>query len=218
MKRLFDIACSLVALVILGLPMLLIALAIRLSSPGAALFHQRRAGWRGKGFNMLKFRTMRADVDPYGPSPHSREDLRLTRLGRFLRGKSLDELPQLFNVLSGQMSIVGPRPLYERQAALWSQRQRRRLDVRPGIAGYAQLYGRASMTHEDKIELDLYYVENRGLLLDLKIVMLTIRNCILGRGEIYEQRYSRQKEYETTSAEDIERRRCSEEDQINPQA
>ena len=143
---------------------------------------------------LLKFRTMRSDVDPYGHSPHSSEDPRLTRVGRFLREKQLDELPQLFNVLMGRMSIVGPRPLYERQAELWSERQRRRLEVKPGITGYAQIYGGGALTHEEKIELDLYYVEHRTFWLDLKLIFQTFVKIITGKSQIYEQRYSEQKQ------------------------
>ena len=191
MKRAFDIVVGLLAVVILSPVMLGIALAIRLKSRAPALFKQRRAGRRGRPFNMLKFRTMRPDVAPYGPSPRAGDDARLTRFGRVLREMSLDELPQLFNVLAGQMSLVGPRPLYERQAAKWSERQRRRLEVRPGITGYAQAYGRAGLTHEEKIELDLYYVDKRSLRLDLKIIIRTVANVFTGGGEVYEQRYSR---------------------------
>jgi len=195
-KRLLDILGALLAIALLGVPMLLIAAAIRLESRGGAIFRQRRVGLRGRPFIMLKFRTMRADVDPYGMSPRSGEDPRLTRVGRFLRESSLDELPQLFNVLAGQMSLVGPRPLYERQAKLWDDRQRRRLDVRPGMTGYAQVFARAGATHEEKIELDLTYVEKRSFWLDLKLILKTIINTLTGRGEIYEQRYSRDKERE----------------------
>ena len=197
-KRLCDIVTSVAALVVLALPMLAIALAIRLESRGAALFKQRRAGWKGKGFTMLKFRSMRSDVDPYAHSPHSGQDTRMTRAGKFLRETSLDELPQLLNVLAGQMSIVGPRPLYERQAAQWDQRQRRRLDVRPGITGYAQIQQRGAMTIEDKIENDLYYVDHMSLRLDAKIIFRTITNALRGRGEIYEEQYSRESKYEDT--------------------
>ena len=197
-KRAFDVGASLLALLLLGVPLLLIALAIRLESRGPALFRQRRAGWRGRAFRMLKFRTMREDVDPYGTSPRSGGDPRLTRVGRLLRETSLDELPQLLNVLAGQMSLVGPRPLYERQAELWDERQRHRLDVRPGITGYAQAYGRASMVLEDKIAFDLYYVENAGFALDLEVLLRTLANVIVHRaGGIYEKRYSREKERET---------------------
>jgi len=196
LKRALDILVSLVSLVVLAAPMLLIALAIRLGSPGPVIFRQRRAGWRGRPFTMLKFRSMRADVDPYGGSPHDGADPRLTRMGRWLRQTSLDELPQLLNVLAGQMSLVGPRPLYERQAQQWDARQRRRLDVRPGLTGYAQAYGRAGLTHEEKIELDLFYVDNRGIRLDLRIILRTLMNMLGRRGEVYEQRYSRDKEKE----------------------
>ncbi|MCD6364922.1 MAG: sugar transferase [Planctomycetes bacterium] len=195
-KRLFDIAASLILTVILGPLMLLIAVAIRLESPGGAIFRQRRAGLRGAAFTMLKFRTMHAEVDAYAPSPHGADDERLTRIGRFLRETSLDELPQLFNVLGGTMSLVGPRPLYERQAAQWDANQRRRLDVRPGITGYAQAYGRGKITIEEKIEMDLYYVDHGGFRMDMKILLRTIANVFVRRGEVYEKRYSRDSEYE----------------------
>jgi len=196
-KRLMDILASAAALTVLALPMFVIAVLIRRESSGPALFRQRRVGWRGNVFTMLKFRTMRADVDPYGSSPRSGCDARLTRIGRFLREKSLDELPQLLNVLGGSMSLVGPRPLYERQAARWDRRQRRRLDVRPGLTGYAQAYGRGRLTHEEKIEMDLEYVRNRSIWLDGKIILRTIRNMIAGEEDVYEQRYGRDKERET---------------------
>jgi len=189
MKRIFDIVVSLVGIVVLLPLMAAIAVAIRLESKGAAIFAQRRAGWYGRPFTMLKFRTMRTDVEAYGQSPHSSDDPRLTRVGRFLREGSLDELPQLFNVLVGQMSLVGPRPLYERQAALWDAHQRRRLDVRPGISGYAQAYGRAKLTHRGKIELDVFYVDNQSGWLDLKILARTVANIFGRRGETYEHRY-----------------------------
>ncbi len=194
-KRLLDILISLAALAILGLPMLLVGLAIRLGSAGPALFRQQRAGWRGKPFTLLKFRTMRSDVDPYGQSPHEPGDPRITPLGRFLRERSLDELPQLLNVLAGQMSLVGPRPLYLRQAREWTDRQKRRLLVRPGLTGYAQVLGRGELTHEEKIELDLYYVDNRTLGLDVKILLRTIA-AMVTRRDTYERRYSRDKERE----------------------
>jgi lipopolysaccharide/colanic/teichoic acid biosynthesis glycosyltransferase len=145
---------------------------------------------------MLKFRTMRSDVDPYGHSPHSGEDPRLTPIGKWLRERSLDELPQLWNVLRGEMSLVGPRPLYERQAAEWTPRQRRRLDVRPGLTGYAQAYGRASLPIEDKIEMDLHYVDNASMAVDLRILAATAVNAVRGEGDVYEERYSRRREYE----------------------
>ncbi|MCJ7543228.1 MAG: sugar transferase, partial [Phycisphaerae bacterium] len=164
---------------------------------GAALFRQQRAGRGGKPFVLLKFRTMRADVDPYGQSPGSGDDPRLTRLGRLLREASVDELPQLLNVLAGQMSLVGPRPLYLRQAEQWNPQQKRRLLVRPGMTGYAQVFGRAGLTHEEKIELDVYYVDNRSFGLDLWILLKTAAAVITHRGAIYERRYSRDREHES---------------------
>lgn len=197
-KRALDIALSLLGLLTLGLPMLLMAMAVRLESAGGAVFRQRRAGWLGRPFTMLKFRTMRADTDAYGASPQSGEDPRLTRVGRLLRETSLDELPQLLNVLAGQMSLVGPRPLYERQAEKWDARQRRRLDVRPGVTGYAQAYGRGEMMLENKIEFDLYYVANASIRLDVEILLRTASNALTGRGGgIYEKRYSRTQERES---------------------
>jgi len=195
-RRILDIVISIIAIVLLLPVMVLIALAIRLESRGWPIFRQRRAGYHGRAFTMLKFRTMRADVDPYGISPHGPKDPRLTRVGRWLREKSLDELPQLFNVLAGQMSIVGPRPLYERQAERWNQRQRARLDVKPGMTGYAQVFGRGTLTHEDKIELDLKYVRTRSFWLDLRIIFRTIVILVGRRGDTYERRYSRHKERE----------------------
>jgi lipopolysaccharide/colanic/teichoic acid biosynthesis glycosyltransferase len=151
---------------------------------------------------MLKFRTMRTDADPYGMSPTSGRDPRLTRLGRFLRETSLDELPQLLNILAGQMSLVGPRPLYERQAAQWDAEQRRRLDVKPGLTGYAQAYGRASLPIEDKIEMDLHYVDNRGWLMDLRIVFRTVANMFGSDKDVYEKQYSRDRRRERDDQEE----------------
>lgn len=195
-KRLMDILSSSVGLLVLAIPILVIALLIRLDSPGGAIFCQQRAGRGGKPFGMLKFRTMRTGVDPYGNSPHSSADDRLTRVGKFLREASLDELPQLWNVLVGHMSLVGPRPLYERQAQEWNERQRRRLDVRPGITGFAQVYGRGDITIEEKIELDLHYVDNQSFWLDLKILFRTVADVLTHRGQIYERRYSQDQERE----------------------
>jgi len=214
-KRTFDIVVSLIAIVLLAIPMLIIAVAIRLGSPGGAIFRQRRAGRRGRPFTMLKFRTMRSDVDPYDASPGSSDDPRLTPVGRLLRETSLDELPQLFNVLAGRMSLVGPRPLYERQAALWDERQRRRLEVRPGITGYAQAYGRAANTHEEKIELDIHYVENRTFGLDLNIIVRTLANVFLRRGEVYERRYSRSRRRETDRTDLLDEKRTTREPEGN---
>ncbi len=185
----FDILIAGVLLIALLPLLLIIALAIRLSSRGPALFVQQRAGKDGKPFGLYKFRTMRLDVDPFGPSPKSGEDPRLTRVGRWLREYSLDELPQLANIVEGDMSLVGPRPLYVSQMAEWNERQRRRLSVRPGLTGLAQISGRGALTREEKLERDVEYVERAGLRLDAAILLATLVQ-LCGRQGIYEQKYS----------------------------
>lgn len=190
MKRFFDIVLSLVGLVVL-LPLFgVIALAIRLSGTGPVIFRQARAGREGRPFVFYKFRTMRPDAEPFDPSPKTAGDARLTRLGRFLREHSLDELPQLFNVLKGDMSIVGPRPLYVSQMAEWNERQKKRLLVRPGLTGLAQISGRGELTREEKLALDVKYVEDRTGWLDIKIIAATFTRLFTRKG-IYEKRYSR---------------------------
>ena len=136
---------------------------------------------------------MKVGVDPFGPSPKSSDDPRLTRVGKFLREYSLDELPQVFNVLKGDMSIVGPRPLYISQMAEWDDQQRKRLLVKPGLTGLAQISGRGELTREEKLQLDVEYVETVCLWLDIKIIFATIAQ-VFGRKSIYEKRYS-QSEY-----------------------
>lgn len=190
LKRLFDFLAAGALLVILWPLLLAIAVAIRLADPGPALFHQERAGRHGKPFLMLKFRTMRLDVDPFGPSPKSGQDPRLTRIGKFLREYSLDELPQLVNIVWGDMAFVGPRPLYVSQIAEWNARQRIRLLVRPGLTGLAQISGRGELTIEEKLELDVRYVEQAGVRLDARILLATFARVFAGQG-IYEKRYSR---------------------------
>jgi undecaprenyl phosphate N,N'-diacetylbacillosamine 1-phosphate transferase len=189
-KRIFDIFIALPAVVILLPVFAVIFVAVKLTSKGPAIFKQDRAGLNGRPFIFYKFRTMRLDVDPFGPSPKSSDDPRLTKIGRFLREHSLDELPQLLNVLKGGMSIVGPRPLYVSQIAEWDQRQKKRLLVKPGITGLAQISGRGQLTREEKLELDVKYVETTSFLTDIKIVIATIGQ-ILGREGIYERRYSK---------------------------
>ena len=188
-KRAFDILVAGVLLVALWPLLLAVALAIRLSSRGPALFVQQRAGKDGKPFGLYKFRTMRLDVDPFGPSPKSGADPRLTRVGRWLREYSLDELPQLANIVKGDMSLVGPRPLYVSQMAEWNERQRRRLSIQPGLTGLAQISGRGALTREEKLELDVQYVERASLRLDVAIVLATLAH-VCGRKGIYEQKYS----------------------------
>jgi len=189
-KRIIDIFVSLLLVVILLPVFIVIFTAIKLTSKGPAIFKQERAGKNGKPFIFYKFRTMKLDVDPFGPSPKSRDDPRLTKIGKFLREYSLDELPQLFNVLKGDMSIIGPRPLYVSQMAEWDERQKKRLLVKPGLTGLAQISGRGQLTREEKLELDVKYVETASFLTDIKIVITTIGH-VLGRKGIYERRYSK---------------------------
>ncbi len=189
-KRGLDIFIALAAMVILSPVLAAIWIAIRLSSKGPAVFKQERAGKNGKPFVFYKFRTMTLDVDPFGPSPKSGEDPRLTKVGKFLRECSLDELPQLFNILKGDMSIVGPRPLYLSQIPEWSKRQKKRLLVKPGLTGLAQIQGRAEITREEKLEFDVKYVENAGLLTDIRIMLVTITQ-VFRRKSVYEKRYSK---------------------------
>ena len=189
LKRAFDLLVSGLLLVALAPLLVGLGVAIRLSSRGPALFRQERAGKAGGPFTFYKFRTMRLDVDPFGPSPKSGDDPRLTRLGRFLREYSLDELPQLVNIFKGDMSLVGPRPLYVAQMAEWDERQRQRLSVKPGLTGLAQISGRGTLTREEKLELDVRYVERASLGLDARILLATFGQVFAHRG-IYEKRYS----------------------------
>ena len=193
LKRGLDVLVAASALIVLCPFLVAIGLIIRVSSRGPAVFKQERAGKNGKPFVFYKFRTMRAHVDPFGPSPKLGDDPRLTKVGKFLREYSLDELPQLLNILKGDMSVVGPRPLYLVQVTEWSEWQKKRLCVRPGLTGLAQISGRGRITREEKLELDVKYVETVSLSGDLRIVLATITQ-VFGRKDIYEKRYS-QTEY-----------------------
>ena len=192
-KRVLDILIAVVAMVILSPVFAAIWISIRLSSEGPIIFRQQRAGKNSKPFVFYKFRTMKPDVEPFGPSPKSGHDSRLTKAGKVLREYSLDELPQLFNVLKGDMSIVGPRPLYISQMAEWDQRQKKRLLVKPGLTGLAQIVGRGELTLEEKLDFDVKYVENASLLTDIRIILSTIA-YVFKRKNIYEKSYS-QTEY-----------------------
>jgi len=189
LKRVLDLVVSGLMLVIL-LPLLAgVVVAIRLTSRGPAIFRQERAGRKGRPFTFYKFRTMRLDVDPFGPSPKSGNDPRLTKVGRLLREYSLDELPQLVTIFKGDMSLVGPRPLYVSQIAEWDERQSKRLLVPPGLTGLAQISGRGELTREEKLELDVKYVEQASLRLDAWILLATLVRVFTRQG-IYEKRYS----------------------------
>jgi undecaprenyl phosphate N,N'-diacetylbacillosamine 1-phosphate transferase len=188
-KRVLDILIAVAATVILSPVLVVIWIAIKLSSEGPVIFKQQRAGRNSRPFVFYKFRTMIPDVEPFGPSPKSGQDPRLTKVGKFLREYSLDELPQLFNVLKGDMSIVGPRPLYVSQISEWNERQKKRLLVKPGLTGLAQIGGRAELTLEEKLDLDVKYVETASLLTDIRIILSTIA-YMFKRKNIYEKSYS----------------------------
>ena len=172
MKRAFDVVAAAAGLAILAVPMLAIAVAVRMCLGKPVLFTQLRPGRHGIPFRLIKFRTMRPAVDAEGrPLP---DEQRLTRLGQFLRAASLDELPELWNVLRGDMSLVGPRPLLMEYLPLYTPEQARRHEVRPGITGWAQINGRNSLSWEEKFELDVWYVDHASFWLDLKIIALTV--------------------------------------------
>jgi lipopolysaccharide/colanic/teichoic acid biosynthesis glycosyltransferase len=182
-RRVFDIAVSALALLLASPLIALAALAIRLESPGPVVYRQRRAGRDGRLFDMLKLRTMVDGAEHIGAGLAVNEnDSRITRVGAFLRRTSLDELPNLLNVLRGDMSLIGPRPTVPVQVEQYTARQRGRLAVKPGITGWAQVNGRASLPWAERIELDLYYIAHRSLALDLKIVWRTVAMVLGGSG------------------------------------
>ena len=170
-KRLLDILSSGVLLIILSPLLGFVCLLIRLDMGSPVFFRQQRPGLHGKPFTLIKFRTMTEARDAEGKLLP--DEQRLTRLGAFLRSTSLDELPQLWNVLKGEMSLVGPRPLLLRYLSYFSQQERKRFDVRPGITGWAQIHGRNNLPWDERLALDVWYVDHYSLLLDLKILLLT---------------------------------------------
>jgi lipopolysaccharide/colanic/teichoic acid biosynthesis glycosyltransferase len=184
-RRALDIAVSATVLVVSAPVLALAMLAIRLESPGGVIYRQRRIGLEGHTFEVLKLRTMVAGAEHIGAGLAVAEnDARITRVGALLRRTSLDELPNLVNVLRGEMSLIGPRPTLPVQVEQYTERQRGRLAVKPGITGWAQVNGRASLPWSQRIELDLDYIEHRSLAMDLKILWRTVA-MVLGGGEIY---------------------------------
>lgn len=180
LKRFFDIIASFIGLLFLSPVILLVALQVRRKLGTPVLFRQTRPGKDGKPFEMIKFRTMRDAVDANGnPLP---DEERMTPFGSFLRSSSLDELPELWNVLKGDMSLVGPRPLLMEYLPLYSKEQYRRHEVRPGVTGWAQINGRNAISWEDKFKLDVWYVDNCSFWLDLKIIFLTIKKVVVRDG------------------------------------
>ena len=179
-KRLVDIIGALIGLVFFSAVMLAIAVAIVLTMGRPILFRQIKPGKGGNPFQMVKFRTMKTALNSEGnPLPDA---VRITRLGHFLRSTSLDELPEFWNVLRGEMSLVGPRPLLMEYLPLYSPTQARRNDIRPGITGWAQVNGRNSLSWQDKFALDVWYVDHQTLSLDLRILILTLRKVIAREG------------------------------------
>jgi lipopolysaccharide/colanic/teichoic acid biosynthesis glycosyltransferase len=191
LPRVADLAIAAVGLAILSPLLLAAAIAIRLESPGPVLYRQRRVGKDGRIFELFKLRTMRQGADPVGVGTAvTADDPRVTHIGRFLRRYSLDELPNLINVLRGEMRIVGPRATLPAQVELYTPRQLRRLDLRPGVTGWAQIHGRAGIPWEERIELDVWYVEHRSLWLDLKILARTPAALLGGAGNVASDPYA----------------------------
>lgn len=180
LKRTFDILVALMLVLVLSPVMLAVALLVVLRMGRPVLFRQRRPGWKGRPFELMKFRTMGEGVGPDGnPLP---DEVRLTPFGATLRRFSLDELPQLFNVLKGEMSLVGPRPLLMEYLPLYTAEQMRRHEVRPGITGWCQVKGRNALSWEEKFALDVWYVDHRSFWLDLKILAMTVDRVFSGSG------------------------------------
>ncbi len=180
MKRAFDVAVAALMLLALLLPIGLIALLVRWRLGSPVLFCQLRPGRDGRPFEMMKFRTMTDACDAQGELLP--DELRLTRFGRFLRASSLDELPELVNVLRGDMSLVGPRPLLMEYLPLYSAEQARRHAVRPGLTGWAQVNGRNALSWEEKFALDCWYVDHQSFWLDLRILLLTVKKVLVREG------------------------------------
>lgn len=193
-KRALDIVCSIFGLLISALPMLLIALIIRLESPGAAFYVHHRIGKNGKPLPLLKFRTMYKDADKmldcfteeqkkeWAENFKVTNDPRITKIGKFLRKSSMDELPQLLNVLKGQLSLVGPRPIVTEELLRYGENQEKFLSVAPGLTGYWQAYARSNCSYEQRMEMELHYVENARFWWDVKILFVTVGAVIRKEG------------------------------------
>jgi lipopolysaccharide/colanic/teichoic acid biosynthesis glycosyltransferase len=183
LRRIFDVLVAGTALLILSPVVVAAIVAIRLESHGHPIYRQRRVGLDGEEFDVLKLRTMVSGAEKMGAGLAVNDgDTRITRVGALLRRTSLDEVPNLVNVLRGEMSIIGPRPTVPVQVAQYTDRQRGRLAVKPGITGWAQVNGRASLPWPERIELDLWYVEHKSFMLDVKILWLTVKMLVTGHG------------------------------------
>lgn len=200
LKRLLDLAIVVLTSVVIVPVLLLIALAVRLNLGSPVLFRQQRCGREGRLFQIVKFRTMRDAVGADGhPLPDSE---RLTKFGNFLRGTSMDELPELWNVLVGDMAIVGPRPFISEYLPLYTRDQMRRHEVRPGITGWAQVNGRNTISWEDRFALDVWYVDNYSFWLDVKIVLMTVGK-VLSRKDLSHAGEATMKKFGGTQPSDL---------------
>lgn len=179
-KRILDFILSLLAIIILSPVLLIVALLVRIKLGSPVIFKQKRPGLHEKIFTLYKFRTMTDEKDEEGNLLP--DEIRLTKFGKLLRSTSLDELPELFNILKGDMAIVGPRPLLVKYLPLYNEHQKHRHDVRPGFTGYAQVNGRNGITWEEKFSLDVEYIQKLSLLLDIKIILKTIKVVLFREG------------------------------------
>lgn len=193
-KRALDVMASALGLIVLSLPLVLIALLIKLESPGPAIFVHNRIGKNGKPLPLLKFRSMHANaedmLDSLSPEQKAEwernfkleNDPRITRLGKFLRKSSLDELPQLINILRGELSVVGPRPVVTEELERYGENKEKFLSVTPGLTGYWQAYARSTCSYEQRMEMELYYVDNASFWWDIKIMFATVGTVLRGKG------------------------------------
>lgn len=179
-KRFFDFVSALLALIVFSLLLAVVAVLVKVKLGSPVIFKQERPGLNNKVFTLYKFRTMTDERDENGELLP--DEVRLTKFGQFLRNTSIDELPELINILKGDMSVIGPRPLLVQYIPLYNKHQARRAEVKPGLSGWAQVNGRNSVTWEDKFDMDVYYADNYSLALDLKILFMTVKNVIKREG------------------------------------
>lgn len=179
-KRFFDFVSALLALIVFSILLAVVAVLVKVKLGSPVIFKQERPGLNNKVFTLYKFRTMTDERDENGELLP--DEVRLTKFGQFLRNTSIDELPELINILKGDMSVIGPRPLLVQYIPLYNEHQARRAEVKPGLSGWAQVNGRNSVTWEDKFDMDVYYVDNCSLALDLKILFMTVKNVIKREG------------------------------------
>lgn len=191
-KKMIDFTVSILGILFLSPLLILVSILIKIETPGNILFYQERIGKNGKKFKVFKFRSMVENAVNLGAGLYmeGENDPRITKIGKFIRKTSIDELPQLFNILKGEMSIVGPRPLLEETTNQMSIIQKKRLSVKPGITGWAQVNGRNELSMKERIEKDLWYIENQSLILDFKIILKTIKVIFYREGIRMDQKKS----------------------------